>query len=92
MEFIFRRIYCVYKYCDIEVEQARYLQDPYSPLQDISTRSIMNKNIAPPYIHNTALVQVSSAKVERIFSQVKLICQTTGVSPLEETVEVRLYE
>jgi hypothetical protein len=39
-----------------------------------------------------ALVQVSSAQVERIFSQVKLICETTGVNPLEETVEVRLYE
>ena len=39
-----------------------------------------------------ALVQVSSAKVERIFSQVKLICETTGVNPLEETIEVRLYE
>ena len=39
-----------------------------------------------------ALVQVSSASVERIFSQVKLICETTGVQPLEETVEVRLFE
>ena len=35
-----------------------------------------------------ALVQVSNAKVERIFSQVKLICKTTGVNPLEETVEL----
>ena len=39
-----------------------------------------------------ALVQVSSVSVERIFSQVKLICETTGVQPLEETVEVRLFE
>ena len=39
-----------------------------------------------------ALVQVSSAKVERVLSKVKLICETIGVTPLEETVEVRLYE
>ena len=39
-----------------------------------------------------ALVQVSSASVERVFSQVKLICETTGASPLEETLEVRLFE
>jgi hypothetical protein len=39
-----------------------------------------------------ALVQISSATVERIFSQVKLICETTGDSPLEETLEVRLFE
>ncbi|KAL3765855.1 hypothetical protein ACHAWO_006400 [Cyclotella atomus] len=39
-----------------------------------------------------ALVQISSAAVERIFSQVKLICETTGDSPLEENLEVRLFE
>ena len=39
-----------------------------------------------------ALVQVSSASVERIFSQVKLICETTGVLPLEETIEIRLFQ
>ena len=39
-----------------------------------------------------ALVQVSSASVERVFSQVKLICETCGVSPLEETLETRLME
>ena len=65
-------------------------KDPSTPLQDISTRSIMNKTITTPYtyIQHTALVQVSSAQVERIFSQVKLICQTTAgvTSPLEETV------
>lgn len=39
-----------------------------------------------------ALVQVSSASVERIFSQVKLIVETTGVNPLEETLTTRLME
>jgi hypothetical protein len=38
------------------------------------------------------LTQISSAAVERIFSQVKLICETTGDSPLEENLEVRLFE
>ena len=33
-----------------------------------------------------ALVQVSSASVGRIFSQLKLICETTGDSPLDETL------
>jgi len=39
-----------------------------------------------------ALVQVSSASVERVFSQVKLICETTGVSPLEQNLQIRLFE
>ena len=39
-----------------------------------------------------ALVQVSSASVERIFSQVKLIVETTGDNPLEETLTTRLME
>ena len=39
-----------------------------------------------------ALVQLSSASVERIFSQVKLICESAGVSPLEETVICRVFE
>ena len=38
------------------------------------------------------LVQISSASVERIFSQVKLIVETTGVNPLEETLPTRLME
>ena len=39
-----------------------------------------------------ALVQVSSASVERIFSQLKLICETTSDSPLEETVICRVLQ
>lgn len=39
-----------------------------------------------------ALVQLSSASVERTFSQVKLICESAGVSPLEETVVCRVFE
>ena len=38
------------------------------------------------------LVQLSSASCERVFSQVKLIVETCGVSPLEETLETRLME
>ena len=39
-----------------------------------------------------ALVQVSSASVERIFSQLKLICKVTGDSPLEETVTYHVLQ
>ena len=39
-----------------------------------------------------ALVQASSASVERVFSQVKLICDAAGVSPLEDTIVCRLFE
>ena len=39
-----------------------------------------------------ALVQVSSASVERIFSQVKLVCEATGVTPLKETAECRVLQ
>ena len=38
------------------------------------------------------LVQESSASVEIVFSQVKLICETCGVSPLEQTLATRLIE
>lgn len=38
------------------------------------------------------LVQISSASVERIFSQVKLICDAIGVSGLEETIVACMYE
>jgi hypothetical protein len=38
------------------------------------------------------LVQVSSASEERVFSQVRLICETCEVSPLEETLETHLME
>ena len=38
------------------------------------------------------LVQLSSASCERVFSQVKLIIETCGVNPLEETLETRLME
>ena len=39
-----------------------------------------------------ALVPISSAAVERVFSQVKFIVETLGVSVLEETLETRLME
>ena len=39
-----------------------------------------------------ALVQLSSASVERIFSQVKLICESAGVSLLKETIICRVFE
>lgn len=38
------------------------------------------------------LVQVSSASVEGAFSQVKIICETCGVVPLEETLETCLIK
>ena len=37
-----------------------------------------------------ALVQISSASVERVFSQVKFIVETIGLSVLEDTMEIRL--
>ena len=39
-----------------------------------------------------ALVPISIAAVERVFSQVKFIVETSGVSVLEETLETRLME
>ena len=38
-----------------------------------------------------ALVQTSSARIERVFSQLKLILETIGFSALEKTVEGRLF-
>ena len=38
-----------------------------------------------------ALVQVSSASVERLFSQLKLVVDAVGESMLEETLETRLF-
>jgi len=43
-------------------------------------------------VHLVVLVQVSSASVEHIFSQVKLICDNIGVSCLEESIICRMYE
>jgi hypothetical protein len=37
------------------------------------------------------LVQVSSASVERLFSQLKLVVNLVGQSMLEETLEARLF-
>ena len=39
-----------------------------------------------------ALVPVSSAFVERVFSQVKFIIESVGQSLLEETLEARVME
>ena len=39
-----------------------------------------------------ALVPISSASVERVFSQVKFIIETTGVSALKETLETCAME
>lgn len=39
-----------------------------------------------------ALVPISSAAVERVFSQVKYIIETVGESVLEETLETRVME
>ena len=39
-----------------------------------------------------ALVPISSAAVERVFSQVKFIIETTGVSALEESLETHVME
>ena len=38
------------------------------------------------------LVQVSSAAVERVFSQVKYILETIGDSALEDNIECRMME
>ena len=46
----------------------------------------------PSHARLVALGQVSSATVERVFSQVQLICETTGVMPLEGNMQVRLFE
>ena len=42
--------------------------------------------------HLVAFVPISSAAVERLFSQVKFIVETLGVSVLEETTKTRLME
>ena len=39
-----------------------------------------------------ALVPISSAAVERVFSQVQFIIETTGVSALGESLEIRVME
>ena len=39
-----------------------------------------------------ALVQTSSASVERVFSQVKIIVDTIGEAALESTLETRLKQ
>jgi hypothetical protein len=38
-----------------------------------------------------ALVQTSSARIERVFSQLNLILETIGYSASEKTVEARLF-
>ena len=38
-----------------------------------------------------ALVQTSSARIERVFSQLKLILETIGYLALEKTAEARLF-
>ena len=45
----------------------------------------------PVALRLVALVQPSSAKMERIFSQLKLTLDSLGVSCLEKTVEARLF-
>ncbi len=48
----------------------------------------------PTWVHAVrlvALVQTSSAFVERVFSRMKLIIQTIGESSLEDTIESRLF-
>lgn len=39
-----------------------------------------------------AIVPLSSASVERVFSQVKFIIETVGINVLEETLETRVME
>ena len=39
-----------------------------------------------------AIVPLSSASVERVFSQVKFIIETVGHNPMEETLETRVME
>ena len=39
-----------------------------------------------------ALVPISSASAERVFSQVKFIIETVGVNMIEETLETRVME
>ena len=57
---------------------------------------VMEGKLYHPSIHYfvlavrlVVLVQVSSVSVERIFSQVKLICDNIGVSCLEESIICR---
>ena len=49
-----------------------------------------------PYFFNaarlSALVPVSSAAAERVFSQMKLIIEAVGERVLEETLEARVME
>ena len=41
---------------------------------------------------HVALVQVSSARCERVFAQVTLMCETCGVNPLESTLATSVME
>ena len=46
----------------------------------------------PSRYDNSVLLLLSFVAVERIFSQVKFIIETTGVSALEESLETRAME
>ena len=52
----------------------------------------VHKKLDEDDTHYDASFNSTSASVERIFSQVKLIVETTGVSPLEETLNTRVME
>ena len=45
----------------------------------------------PLALRLVALVQPSSARMERVFSQLKLVLDSVGSSSLEETVETRMF-
>ena len=45
----------------------------------------------PLALRLVALVQPSSARMERVFSQLKLVLDAVGSSCLEETVEARMF-
>lgn len=55
----------------------------------------MRNNICPSWclvVRLIVLVQPSSAFMERVFSQLKLIFGSVGDNALEKTIETRLYE
>ena len=58
----------------------------------IRVHEVSEYRYLPLVLRLVALVQPSSAGIERVFSQLKLILDACGDSMLEETIIVRLME
>jgi hypothetical protein len=72
---------------DDPIEMARRVWEWWRSYKD--DFAIYQFVVAARYV---ALVQVSSASCERVFSQVTLMCETCGVNPLESTLATGVME